>query len=79
MVNEVVVDPTAFEPVIVYVVGTVKIVGVPAMSPVLVLKVKPAGNDGEIVYELILPPAFVGVGIPDTGVFNPNLNEVFAP
>ena len=34
--------------------------GVPVMSPVVVLKLKPAGNAGLTVYEVTMPPALDG-------------------
>ena len=36
-------------------------VGVPEMVPSVVLKVKPAGSEGEIDHEVMAPPLMVGV------------------
>ena len=38
-------------------------VGVPLISPVDVLNVKPAGTDGEIDHETTVPPVDVGVAL----------------
>ena len=34
------------------------------MVPLVVLKDKPAGKDGEIVHEVATPPLYVGVTLP---------------
>ena len=44
-----------------YAVAAATSVGVPVNNPVVVLKVKPAGDVGEIAYEAIAPPVDVMV------------------
>jgi len=36
-------------------------VGVPLIAPVVLLKLSPAGSDGETVHEVTVPPLDVGV------------------
>ena len=53
--------PPVLVAVTVYVVEEETAVGVPLISPVDVLNVKPAGTDGEIDHETTVPPVDVGV------------------
>jgi hypothetical protein len=55
------VEPAAFVAVTVYVAAAVAVVGVPVITPVVVLSVRPAGNAGVTAYEATAPPDDVGV------------------
>src|SRR5262245_13629619 len=56
MLTPAVVKPAAFVAVTVYVAAAVTTVGVPEMTPVVVLSVSPAGSAGETPYDVIAPP-----------------------
>ena len=53
--------PALFVAVIVYTVGGERTVGVPLISPVVELIVKPVGKAGEIDHVWTEPPLYVGV------------------
>ena len=53
--------PPAFVAVTVYTVEGERTVGVPLISPVVVLNDKPVGSDGAIDQETTAPPLAVGV------------------
>ena len=53
--------PPALIAVTVYVVGAVMLVGVPEISPVEVLKIRPCDSVGEIDQSVTAPPFAVGV------------------
>jgi hypothetical protein len=55
------VEPAAFVAVTVYVAAAVAVVGVPVITPVVVLSVRPAGSAGATAYEATAPPDDVGV------------------
>ena len=57
--------PAGLVAVIVYVVRALGVVGVPEISPVLVLKTKPVGRLGLMEYEKTRPPVFLSVYVTD--------------
>ena len=61
MESEAVVDPPVLVAVTVYVAAVASAVGVPLTTPVLVLRLSPAGSDGETEYETTGPPPLLGV------------------
>ena len=60
MVTVAVSLPPVLVAVTVYVAEDVTAVGVPLMVPVEVSSDRPAGRDGEMEYEMIVPPFAVG-------------------
>lgn len=63
MVMVVVALPPLFVAVTVYDAEADVAVGVPEIAPVDVEKDKPAGSDGEIDHDVIVPPFTVGVSV----------------
>ena len=61
IVRVTVLGPVLFEAVTVYVLDAEAAVGVPEITPVLVLNDNPVGRAGEILHEVAGPPEFVGV------------------
>ena len=55
--------PPVFVPVIVYEVEEVIAVGVPEIAPVEPSMTRPAGNDGDTVQLVTVPPVVVGVAV----------------
>ena len=54
-------EPARLVAIIVYVVEDVTVVGVPVITPEVVLNVNPDVSEGEIEYEETAPPCDVGV------------------
>jgi hypothetical protein len=67
--------PVALVAVIVNAVAAAEEVGVPESKPVEVLKVRPAGADGEIEYEAMVPPVDAIV-YPEIGLLTVFVSEV---
>ena len=61
--------PPVFVPVIVYEVEEVIAVGVPEIAPVEPSMMRPAGNDGDTVQLVTVPPVVVGVTVDITVPF----------
>ena len=61
--------PPVFVPVIVYEVEEVIAVGVPEIAPVEPSMTRPAGNDGDTVQLVTVPPVVVGVTVDMTVPF----------
>ena len=55
--------PPVLVAVTVYVAEEVIAVGVPLIAPVVLLKLNPAGRDGEIDQDVAVPPPVVGVTV----------------
>ena len=75
MVSVAVALPPVLVAVTVYVPEEVMAVGVPLMAPVVLLKLRPAGRDGEIDQSVGDPPPVVGV-IVDMVVPLTNVSEL---
>ena len=63
MVTSPVPLPPALIAVTVYVVAVVMLVGVPDIAPLVVENDSPAGSDGEIDQDVIVPPLTLGVAV----------------
>ena len=61
IVSEAVANPPVLVAVTVYAAVAVIAVGVPVITPVVVLKLSPAGSAGETEYETTGPPPLLGV------------------